>query len=492
MLLRRVGIGLLAALVLLVVFGRGAARDVRQGDQCIIGANETIQGDVFVLCRTLVVNGTIGGNLFGAATKSELNGEVFGDVYLLSGQLDVNGQIGGSLHFSGGVLRLQTTAAFTGANSHLVSASLSTTLSNGVNIPDSVTAVGYQLILDGDVGREVNFWGSALLLGGDVGGDLTATVGDPQSTGISQLQTLLIPFSWDVQLIQPGLVVSENATIEGSLRYSGPVEGAINGTVEGASSFIQVNTQPDLTQIIAEEQGAQRGLSIYLSQFSREFINLAIVGVIGLLLMPRPLQQPIRNIYYRPLPSIGVGLLTFIVAFPATFIALMLILILVGILLLVQLDGLLLGLMAGGAIGLLIGLSLLFFFVAIFISRVIVCLWLGRALVRGFLGDDGSMRLTFISLLVGVVLLALLSPLPVIGWVVNALALFLGLGAIVITLQGQLRVYRDVPPLVTHHPGMPILPPRDSARNVPPPILDDRVYAPGMDNLPEGFTFWED
>ena len=40
------------------------------------------------------------------------------------------------------------------------------------------------------VGREVSFWGSALTINNLVGGDVTATVGDPTSTGVTELRTL--------------------------------------------------------------------------------------------------------------------------------------------------------------------------------------------------------------------------------------------------------------------------------------------------------------
>ena len=489
--IKRVLIVLIALLVILTQ-GNTNAREVRQGDRCVIGANEVIQGNLFALCRTLIINGRVEGNLMGAATRSEINGTVTGDVSLLSGQLDVNGTLGGDLHFGGGVLRILPTAKFEGETSDLIGLNLSTTLAEGVTIPGSVTDVGYQLVLDGTVNQEVDFWGSALTMNGAAGGDVNATVGDPQS-GISQLQTLLIPFSWDVNLINPGLIVGKDGNIEGNLQYSGPVEGAIDGKVDGATQFKAVITQPDLTQIIADEEGAQRGLSVYLSQASHEFITLAIVGIIGLLTIQRQLQSPIKHIQSRPLPSMGVGLLVFILAFPIVLMVFVFLILAIFTLILLQLDGLLLALVSGTLIGTLVGAVSAFFFVAIFVSRIIVCLWAGRTLMRLVLGDDGSSRVTYLSLILGVALLALLSPLPVVGWILNALALFLGLGALVIGGQAQFRLYRDVGAPMPLRVSTPILPRRpDNARPFPPPIIHDNAQPVGMENLPEGFTWWED
>lgn len=485
---------LILLVVAFIVFGSGvsSARETRQGDQCLVNASEVIQGNLFALCRTLVINGTIEGNVIGAATLSEINGTVTGDVYLLSGQLDINGTLGGNLHFGGGVLRLLPTAQFTGEDNDLIGVNLSTTLADGVIIPGSITDVGYQLILDGEVGKEINFWGSALAVNGNAGGNIEATVGDPQ-LGISQLQTLLIPFPWDVTLTNPGLIVGKGSIIAGNLRYSGPVEGVIEGSVSGDTQFTSVVTQPDLTQIIAEEEGARRGLGVYLAQALREFITLMLMGILCLVVLPRPLQSPIKHIQARPLPSIGIGLLIFIIAFPIVVGLLIIMLFIIFVLVLLQLDGLLLTLIGGTLLGTWVGTTSIFFFVAIFISRIIIGLWAGRVLVRAALGDDGSLRITYLCLIVGVAILALLSPLPVIGWVINAITVFLGLGAVIINGQTQFRIYRDGGAAMPVRVGVPLLPRRPQvARPFAPPMIDDHNSSVGMENLPDGFSWWDD
>jgi hypothetical protein len=114
-------------------------------------------------------------------------------------------------------------------------------------------------------------------------------------------------------------------------------------------------------------------------------------------------------------------------------------------------------------------------------------------LVRLSLGDDNSPRITYLSLFVGIALLALLSPLPIIGWIINALALFLGLGAVMIGAQSQFRVYRDVGPAVPLRVTPPLLPRRpEVVRPFAPPMMDDHSQSVGMENLPDGFTWWDD
>lgn len=84
----------------------GVARAIRQGDQCIIDAYETIQGNLFTLCRTLQIRGTVNGDVLGASTDAQITRKVAGDVYLLAGQLEISGEVGEDVHFAGAVLRL--------------------------------------------------------------------------------------------------------------------------------------------------------------------------------------------------------------------------------------------------------------------------------------------------------------------------------------------------------------------------------------------------
>lgn len=487
--MRRVAIALLLTAALLIVARSPAeAREIRQGDQCVVAASETVNGNLFVLCRTLAIEGTVQGDVIGAALDASISGTVTGDVYLAAGQLDVTGSVGSDLHFAGPALHILPGSTFSSDDSDLISLSLSTTVNAGVAVPGSITALGYQLVLDGETGSEVSFWGSALTIDGRVGGAVDATVGAPEATGVSQLQTLLDLFAWEVKLINPGLLLTESGAVAGDLRYSGPAEGALNGTIGGETIFTQVTTQPDLTQIISEEEG-RGGLAVFLSQVLREFIILALIGVLGLLFLPRQLQAPIRSIQSRPLPIVSIGLLTFIISFPIAIIALFFGVALIFVLLLLQIDGLAVALFSGTLLGAWLGTASLFYFGAIFVSRVIVCLLIGRFIVRLTLGDDGSQRITFLSLLLGALLLAALTSLPSVGTLISAFSAFVGLGAMLNTIQNQLLIYRDR----VYGPRPPPVPRRpESARRLPPPIIDDSAPPPGMDNLPDGFLWWDD
>lgn len=483
-----------AVFVFLCFFGVSVAeaRDVLQGDQCKIAPTETVRNDLFVLCRTLVIDGQVQGNILGAATTAEINGTVDGDVYLLAGQLTVSGRLGGSLHFVGPAMEMTTTAELSNDQADLLSASLSTTVATGARIPNSVIAAGYQLLLNGAVGGEVNFWGSALQIDGAVAGDVTADVGDSQSSGVTELQTFLTLLPIDLTLVRPGLRVGETAFIEGRLSYSAPSEGIIDGTLASTPIYAPVIVQPDLTQIaaITEPEDASRELGIFLRQALREFLSLALVGALALLLIPGAMQALLRSLTARPLPSLGLGLVTFIASFPVLVIIALLSLLVIFALGLLQLGDFTL---AGAALlGVAnVGFASVFYFIAIFVARALACLGLGRFILRLLRSRTGPNINVYVELLVGCFLLALLFSLPVIGWLLSAVAAFLGLGAILTHLQGYFEARRRLS-IVRISPSTSLPSRSEEARHYPPPMLDSGSNGPGMDNLPPGFQWWDD
>lgn len=467
---------LFALTLLLLVCGVGAAsaHQILQADQCLVPSDETIEGNLFVTCRTLSIAGVVEGDLIGAAATATIEGEIEGSVYLAGGQLDVFGRIGGDLHFAGPVLRVHSGADL--ENGDLFGLTLSTVSED--TIGGSIVAAGYELVLDGNVERDVNFWGSALTISGEIGGNVDASVGDPQSGGVAELRTLLT--TTGVELTNPGLYITERGMVNGQLTYTGPVEGEIEAELPHEPVFQQVVTQPDLTAI-TDTENAWENLTAYLSAVFYEFTTLALIGVAALVIAPRALQAPISTLRFRPLPSLGVGLITFIISWAVILVVLLLSLLIVSLFLLLQLRDLSL---ISAALFAIVDLSAIgfYFFTAFFITRVIVALALGRLIIRRLFGNDTSLRALIAGLLIGIFILALFTSLPIIGWLINALALFLGLGAILTLLQEKLAESRTAPPIT----------PTDSieAEQVPPPMVEDIPAEPGTENLPEGFKWW--
>ena len=94
----------------------------------MIAPDDHLTGNVFVICRTLIVSGVIDGSLFGGASEIQIDGTVRGSLYLVGAQLNISGEIGGDIHFAGGVIDLKPTAKLSDARGSLISATLSTVI----------------------------------------------------------------------------------------------------------------------------------------------------------------------------------------------------------------------------------------------------------------------------------------------------------------------------------------------------------------------------
>jgi hypothetical protein len=492
--LTRLLLALLIVGALTLAVGVASAREVLQGDVCTIEADEVIEGNLFVLCRDLSIWGHVDGNIMGAVTNAVITdgGIVDGGIYLLANKLDIYGTVGENLHFVGSTLNIHRAADFTDQRADLMSVSLSTTIESGAELPGSIIGAGYQMVIAGRVRDEIDFWGSALKIDGNVGGAVTATVGSIDSQGGWLLDTLLRIS--DVDIVNPGLRVAESARLDGLLTYTSPSMGEIDGALAEDPLFIPA-ARPNLAQIeLMQDEAPVQVLNLYFSQVVREFISLALVGMIGLFFIPRPLQAPLSQLNSRPLTSLGIGMLSFILWLVIVVVLIILSVIILVLLWLLRLNDMLLG--VGVILGLIdLGSASLFIMTA-FVARVVVCLALGRMIVRLLLGDDGSQRILYLSLFVGVALLSLTASLPIIGWIFNGVSLFVGFGAILIILRTRVEQIRETAPIAPprYTVTLPPLLPRQSeeARQFPPPMIDDATRPPGMDNLPEGFQFWED
>jgi hypothetical protein len=460
------------------------AREMIQGEQCVVAADEVIEGTLFTFCQTLDVAGRVEGNIIGIALRARISGEVTESVYLTGTQLDLTGVIHRDLHFAGIILDLHSAneTVHRPVKGQIIFATLSTTLADSVAIDGRVTGVGYQLLVYAHIVEEVNFWGSAFVLNDTIDNNVYVTVGNPESSG-SDLEPLLIPLNITQEITDPGLLISTSGTINGTLTYHGPVMGDISGTVNG-----RINYSPSTPTIIPISDNDEGTINIFISQFTREITVLFTVGMAGLLFAPKTFPTPISNLRRRPLPSFVIGMLMFIVSFPIALILLLLTAIILLILALLRLDGVLivavsfLGLLDGTVIG-------VFYFLAIFIARAIFALGLGRFLIRLMFGHDGTQRTDILSLVAGVIVLAFLAALPSIGFLFNAAALFMGLGAITSIFLEWLQLLRNTTYTVQSPLSVEIAPSSDATSL---PTHKPRALLPssddvGMRDLPDGF-----
>jgi len=481
-----IALGLLLALGLLALVSQVEASDGMRGDRCEVAETDYIVEDFYFFCRVLDVRGTIVGDLLGIGSEVHIypTATITGDVWVAGGRLRVEGAVGDDMHFAGMTVLISEKARIQGDRTDLLALAINVEIMPGAELPGDLLAYGYQVEINGAVGGDVDFGGESLLIRGRVGGQIDASVGDwRRDTDIPGL-----PF-YNISFNDPGLAIGEDAFIGGDLNYEAPARRPIPpGVVQGRIRYDAIVSQPDITNL-RESDSAARLLRNYAGSVLRDVITLLLIGVPLLLLWPDIVTQPAQHIRRRTIPAAGWGLVAFMLAFPFSIILILLSLIVLALLLAISLEEL--AIIAGA--GMLIGnLAFIagFGFLLLYMGRVVVSFAIGYLVFRFLLPRPNSspLRRSLWALVVGSVIYALLTnvPLPPLGLIFELVTALAGVGAVVMFLRMwfyNARTAAEMPAMV----GAEALAPAPI-----PTFFEESPGQPGMDNLPEGFTGFED
>ncbi len=477
--------------ILALIGGRVSAAESRQGDQCVIAADETVATDLYVICNTLTVEGAVDGDLIGAAWSAVIapGGRVTGDVWLVGGQFRIDGAVEDDIHFAGVDLDLTDRAALSDPLD--VSAlAINVEVWSGAALPGDLLVSGYQTVIRGDVAGRVNFNGTALVIAGDVQGDVYATL-----SGVDTPPSFIpFPFPFSVSFQPSGLTLGADGHIGGALTYSGPQEAVLQGPVGGPVVFDQTLPRPDITAEAVQPGDVIAG---YLNAVLVDVLALLVAGVLALLVAPDWLRGPADLLPRRPLPGLGWGLLVALLAAPVALIVVLFSVAAALFLAVITLGGFT---AMGAALAVLLDVGVIsgLAFVIFFGARLVVSLWIGRALGRRLIRNTDPWVINLLTLLIGVILYALATnfPIPLIGTVLSVLGILAGLGALVLhARQLYEKAIRPVVPLAAagaaSQPASPQALDALRGKTPPPPPESSEPPGPGLDDLPPGFTWWE-
>lgn len=501
---RQIAIALLVVLALGGVVGRvEASSEGMRGDKCEIAENQIIPDDFYFFCRILDVKGTINGDLVGIGSSITIHdtATVNGSVWIGGGKLVIQGKVGDDVRFGGVSLVVDPAARFVSVTApdapntdpiqaverlDIVSVALNLTVLPEAVFPGSLVFYGYQAQIDGTLGGNVDFLGETLILNGVIAGNVDANVGDPRrNTDVPSL-----PF-YDVTFSDPGLLVGENAYIAGDLDYRAARPALVPPeTVNGALRFEQTGGQPDITKVERPDDAAQL-LRDYSVASLRDVLSLLILGAIGLRVVPGAIRQPAAHVRRRTVPTIGWGLLTFMLSIPIVITVLMIGLIFLLVLYLIQLSEL--TIMIGVAVlivtsALVGGISFLLFFM----GRLVVSFMIGQLISHYVLGtpEAQSFRRWMVTLLLGAVAYALIinMPVPALSLVIEMVTALAGVGAVVMYARHVFVETTFFRPRVEAVWTAPVIVPTPTRLLVAPG--EDGPY--GLDNLPPGFTGFDE
>lgn len=438
---------IIPAAILTVVFTlamffvpKAFAGETLTGGTIEIKQGEVIPDDLYVFAETVLVNGTIQGDMISFSTKVIIGptGVIEGDLLAAGQAIDIQGVVKDDVRSAGAVVSLGDAAQI---GDDMLSAGYSLETKSGSLVSGSLSFAGFQALLAGVIEEDLVFAGNSLDLQGSVGGDAYVEVGGAEST-LPFSPFTFIPNMPAIPTIPAGLTIGDSASIDGSLTYQAPKEATIpSGVVAGQTEFTQVvkpTAVPEGEPEVREEpvsilQRQITAVSNWGKTFLRSLMSLLIVGLLVAWLYPRLLSGSGETLKIRPWASLGVGALTgitFWLVMPVLTVLLLAVVILLGLF------------SVGGLIFLAFVIMMLILIVFVlaflisgsFFSKLIVSQVLGQLILSGFKSPAAYHR--FWPWLLGLVIFVFLSSIPYVGWIFNILAVLFGLGAFVLWLFG--------------------------------------------------------
>ena len=324
----------------------GLGGKVRSGQDVVIAAGQTVEGNLYVSGGTVRVEGTVTGDLVVAGGQVEVSGEVNDDLLATGGTIDVSGTVGGDARLFGG-----------------------------------------RVTVSGPIGQDL------VLAGGQATVTSSARVGQDLVFGAGQM------------------------TLDGQ------VAGSVLGSTPSYTKRGTVGGTENVT-IAEQDQESEPTVASRLGDVLQRLIGVLAVAVLAMWLLPRLLRGTADSVRRRPLRSLGfgvLGIISLVILVVAVLIVAVLLAVVFGLLGL----GDLVALALFGALTLLVLAGFGFFVISTFLAPAAVGLALGLLA----LGAERPSR-RWLSLVLGLVVVVILTSLPVVGGWVGLLVVLLGLGAV--------------------------------------------------------------
>lgn len=420
----------LALLVGLITASAAWAVETRSGDSVVIGPDEAVDDDLYVTASEVVVDGIIGGDLIAFGGSISVNGTVEGDLIAAGRSVEIEGTVEDDARIAGQTLLLGEGAQ---VDDDLIAAGFSLENEPGSVVGGTLMYAGYQALLEGTVDQDLNVAANGLELGGEVGANVEAEV-DGEDGGPPPF---LFAAQADVPTLEPGLTLTDSATVGGNLVYESSTEARIDpqARIEGE---VTRSERP-----VEEEEEETYTFADAVLESLRSFVALLLVGLLLVWIAPNWIRRRAGTVLERPLASLGwgvLGLVAFLVLATAILLATIVLALIFGLLTLGALVAPIvgLGLLAEAVLGVTFWLS------TSYLAQVIVSFLAGVFLLEAVRSDRGSGRV--LPLVVGLILYVILRAIPVLGLIVGLAVVLLGLGALFHWVWTKLRRSSAAPP----------------------------------------------
>lgn len=339
-------------------------------EQVKVALTEKVKGPAFYAGEIIQIDGLIDGTVFAAGRKVRVNGEIQGDLITAAQEITVNGKIAGNIYsaaqeiyFSGEI------------KGDAFGAAQRVEISKDANFSRDVIVAANKIIQFGQIERQLFAAGKDISLNGFVGDD--------------------------VKVSAERLEIQQQATIDGQLLYESSREALIapQAVIKGITEW---------KKIIPRTHHPEKNIGNKLFLMLISLASSLLIWFVVKILRPHFWQKTVQSFCDKPLYTIGIGALAFIV----TPIAV--------VLFMITLVGLPLGILLG-----------IFYAIALYLAKIIVAVSIGNWLAQRFSWPQVHQGVWLV--LLGLAILAFVTKIPILGFVIQLFILFIGLGTLLFT-----------------------------------------------------------
>jgi hypothetical protein len=346
---------------------------------------------------TIDQNEVISETYFGSADEVNIAGTINGDAYISGGNIDFTGIVNGDLIVAGGNVTISGTVSddvraaggqvlIDGAvGKNITVAGGNVTLDSGTDIGAGVVAAGGNVVLNAPIPGSLYVGGGSVRINSSVGQNVTAAGGQITLGSAAQIGNNLTYWSENALAQQEGSQVGGQVS-----RQTKPEWKATPGD--------EREIEP------AEAAGIITGAAITF--LILQILSSFIIGFLLLHFFPVYAARTVAIIEKKPWLTIGIGFLALIIGPIAAVILFITV------------------------IGIPLGFILLAaYFIALYIAHIYAALFLGKK-IFGYAKKEVA---DIWSLLTGIVILAVIGLIPVIGGLTTFVVLLVGLGGLLLS-----------------------------------------------------------
>lgn len=367
---------LIISILIIVPFGVWGASN-SSNDQILIAENDIVSGNLLAASKNITVDGTVSGDVIAVAQSITINGRVDGDVLVAAQTIVVNGEVGGNIRVIGNSITINSQVA------------------------RNLNALGSDVVIgkDSRIGWDAILVSSSAQVKGAITGTLSSYVQNIIISG--KIGKNVDIKTYDNNQSQK-IIITKETIINGDLNYSSVTRAEIES---GANISGQTNYQAPVVH-------KKNTVSSWIWSRVFSILSLLLIGLIFLFITTKHTNNILRVLKTKPGKAFLVGAIIFLIIPP---LVLVLAITIIGL----PLAAILLSLWSAG----------------IFLAKTMVAIFVGNLLIKDLLKKPQTPL--FWSLIFGTLIMSILFSLPIVGWIISLLTIWLGLGGFLFYVTNQ-------------------------------------------------------